>query len=157
MGAYDDDHLRRLRLIARLQDRGYSLAGIHDLLDAWAAGRTLPAVLGVELGPIALEETPALLTAAELTARLNGLDGPCLHQAQEVGLLDARPDGRFAVRSPALLAVIGDMVTSGVPLADALGAAGDVRRWLRGLAETVAGQFVTGVWTLLSMPIEPKR
>jgi len=146
VGTYDDGHLRRLRLIARLQDRGYSLAGIRDLLDAWAAGRTLPGVLGVELGPIALDETPTLLTAAEVAGRLNGLDGPCLNQAQEVGLVDAQPDGRFAVRSPALLALIADIVTSGVPLADALEAAGDVRRRLRGLAEMVAGQFVTGVW-----------
>src|SRR5262249_60981242 len=65
VGAYDDDHLRRLRLIARLQDRGYSLAGIHDLLDAWAAGRTLPAALGVELGRRALDEPPALVPAAD--------------------------------------------------------------------------------------------
>src|SRR5258708_34769254 len=75
VGTYDEEHLNRLRLIGRLQKRGYSLAGIRDLLDAWASGRTLPAVLGVELGPIALDETPVMLTSAELTDRMRDLHG----------------------------------------------------------------------------------
>ena len=47
-GWYDDAHLSRLRLIARLQGEGYSLAGIADLLDQWERGRSLDAVIGVE-------------------------------------------------------------------------------------------------------------
>src|SRR5260370_42541138 len=38
---YGEAHLRRLALIARLQERGYSLAGIRGLVGAWAAGRAL--------------------------------------------------------------------------------------------------------------------
>ncbi len=45
IGVYDDEHLRRLRLIARLQQRGYSLAGIGDLLDAWHSGDSLDTIL----------------------------------------------------------------------------------------------------------------
>ena len=146
VGAYDDDHLRRLRLIARLQDRGYSLAGIRDLLDAWASGRTLPAVLGVELGPIALDETPTVLTADELTGRVEGLRGRALRQAQEVGLLDGQADGRFTVRSPALLALLGDVVAVGLPLTGALEVAGEIRRRLGGLADVVVERFATEVW-----------
>ena len=147
VGAYDDDHLRRLRLIGRLQDRGYSLAGIRDLLDAWASGRTLPAVLGVELGPIALDETPTMLTADELAGRVEGLRGRALRRAQEVGLVDGQADdGRFSVRSPALLALLGDGVAAGLPLTDALQVAGDVRQRLRGLADMVVERFATEVW-----------
>ena len=47
-GWYDDSHLSRLRLIARLQGEGYSLAGIANLLDQWEQGRSLDAVIGVE-------------------------------------------------------------------------------------------------------------
>ncbi len=47
-GWYDDSHLARLRLIARLQDEGHSLAGIADLLAKWEQGRNLDAVMGVE-------------------------------------------------------------------------------------------------------------
>ena len=35
LGLYGDRHVQRLRLITRLQRRGYSLAGIRDLLGAW--------------------------------------------------------------------------------------------------------------------------
>ncbi len=48
VGYYDDAHLARLRLVADLRSRGYSLAGIRDLADTWESGRDLGAVLGVE-------------------------------------------------------------------------------------------------------------
>ena len=38
VGVYDEGHRRRLELIGRLQSRGYSLAGIRDLFEAWDAG-----------------------------------------------------------------------------------------------------------------------
>lgn len=47
-GWYDDSHLSRLRLIARLQAEGYSLAGIANLVEQWEQGRDLDAVIGVE-------------------------------------------------------------------------------------------------------------
>src|SRR5262245_58628322 len=47
-GWYNDSHLSRLRLIARLQGEGYSLAGIANLLAQWEQGRGLDAVVGVE-------------------------------------------------------------------------------------------------------------
>ena len=36
---YNEDHLLRLQLIERLQQRGYANAGIRDLLGAWSSGR----------------------------------------------------------------------------------------------------------------------
>src|SRR3954464_12804996 len=47
-GWYDDSHLSRLRLIARLQSGGDSRAGIADLLEQWEKGRSLDAVIGIE-------------------------------------------------------------------------------------------------------------
>lgn len=47
-GYYGPDHLRRLGVITRLQQRGYSLAAIADLLAAWDHGRTLGDVLGLD-------------------------------------------------------------------------------------------------------------
>ena len=41
LGLYGDRHVQRLRLITRLQRRGYSLAGIRDLLGAWESGTDL--------------------------------------------------------------------------------------------------------------------
>src|SRR5215469_8214609 len=66
IGLYDAGHIQRLELVARLQHRGYSLAGIRDLLDAWDNGTELTALLGVQSGPVPLDETPLRLTRAEL-------------------------------------------------------------------------------------------
>jgi DNA-binding transcriptional MerR regulator len=45
---YSDDHLARLELISHLLSRGYTLATIRDLFEAWEKGRDLRAVLGLE-------------------------------------------------------------------------------------------------------------
>jgi hypothetical protein len=133
-------------LISRLQARGYSLAGIRDLLDAWESGKNLPAVLGMEVGLAALDETPVIITAAELGRRIPGLTTSERRRAQRVGLIHARPDGRFVVRSPALVALIADAVAAGLPLATALELVGDIRDRLGGLADAVARTFVDGMW-----------
>lgn len=51
VGYYDTIHLGRLRLIARLQDRGFSLAAIKELLDGMDSGESLRAVLGLGDAP----------------------------------------------------------------------------------------------------------
>ena len=43
-------HRARLELIASLQERGYSLAAIKELVDTWQEGRSLTQVLGLEAG-----------------------------------------------------------------------------------------------------------
>ena len=74
LGLYGDQHIQRLRLIIRLQRRGYSLAGIRDLLAAWESGTDLVTVLGVDESQAALDETPLFLTRAELFQRLPELE-----------------------------------------------------------------------------------
>src|SRR3954447_1433986 len=57
--AYGAAHLTRLRLVQRLADRGYSLAAIKDLVNAWDAQHGLSHVLGVEaaaIEPLSTEE-----------------------------------------------------------------------------------------------------
>lgn len=51
VGMYDAGHLARLRLIHRLQDQGFSLAGIRQLVDAWERGRSLGDLLDVDADP----------------------------------------------------------------------------------------------------------
>lgn len=47
VGVYFDSHLKRLRLINQLLERGYSSANIKELLEAWEQGRDLDHVLGL--------------------------------------------------------------------------------------------------------------
>src|SRR5579859_5559118 len=102
VGYYGQRHSQRLRLITRLQRRGYSLAGIRDLLQAWEDGTDLTALLGVEPGR-ALDETPLRLSRAEMQERVPALSGPALDQAASAGLVQP-DDDHYLVRSPALLA-----------------------------------------------------
>ncbi|AZK95151.1 MULTISPECIES: MerR family transcriptional regulator [Streptomyces] len=47
---YGAAHLTRLRQISGLLDRGYTLASIRELLEAWDTGRGLEGVLGLVAG-----------------------------------------------------------------------------------------------------------
>ena len=150
VGLYGDDHLRRLELIARLQRRGYSLAGIKDLLDAWQSGANLRSLLGVDIGPAALDETPQRLTRRQLHERLPGLTATTLRRAEQVGLVQRHGRSHYMVRSPALLALVADGVAVGVRLTDLLDLVGQLRRQLGSLAEGISAQVVEQVWRPLS-------
>lgn len=106
VGIYGAEHVQRLNLISRLQRRGYSLAGIRDLLQAWDSGTGLTAVLGVEAGEAGLDETPLRLTTSELTQRFPAL-ADHLDEVCAAALVQPSGDG-FVVRSPALLALAAD-------------------------------------------------
>jgi DNA-binding transcriptional MerR regulator len=152
IGIYGDEHLERLALIGRLQQRGYSLAGIRDLLEAWDGGTDLRSLLGLDIGPGALDETPLRLTRAQLIERVPGFSARTLRRVQQVGL--AQPDGpdRFVVRSPALLALTGDLVGAGVRLHDALDLIELLRDGLDELADDIADSLVEHLWSSRTHP-----
>jgi len=150
VGFYGEEHRRRLELIARLQRRGYSLAGIKDLLEAWDTGVNLQSLLGVDIGPAALDETPLRLTRRQLGDRLPGLTATTLRRAEKVGLVQAHGRNHYLVRSPALLALVADATAIGVRMNDMLDLVDHLRTHLGTLADTIADQIVERVWLPLS-------
>jgi DNA-binding transcriptional MerR regulator len=160
LGLYGTRHVQRLQLITRLQHRGYSLAGIRDLLGAWENGTDLTTLLGVDESQAALDETPLRLSRAELFQRLPALDPGvldpgalglgALDRARQTGLVRPYGEDHFVVRSPALLGLVADWVEAGVPLDRAL----DVIEVLTGdlgvLAGKLAGLIVGRVWDPVS-------
>jgi DNA-binding transcriptional MerR regulator len=146
LGLYHDRHVQRLRLISRLQRRGYSLAGIRDLLGAWESGTDLVTLLGVDESQAALDETPLRLTRGELLQRLPALEKATLGRAGQIGLVRPHGEDHFLVRSPALLALVADWVQAGVPLDHAL----DLIEVLAGDLDTLAGKLadliVARIW-----------
>jgi DNA-binding transcriptional MerR regulator len=146
IGVYGERHLQRLELIARLQRRGYSLAGIKDLLGAWDSGVDLTAVLGIPTGPPALDETPLRVTRAELLDRLTVFTPATLEQAVDAGLV--RPlDGDYVlVRSPALLGFAVDGAAAGVPVTVMLDLIGALIDDLGGVAQGLAERIVQKIW-----------
>ncbi|GGR42906.1 hypothetical protein GCM10010282_39940 [Streptomyces roseolus] len=141
---YGDSHLARLRQIADLLDRGYTLASIKELLDAWDTGRGLGGVLGLVAevqGPWTDEEA-ARITRAELDARFGGdPDEDAVREAVELGVLERIP-GReaeeYLVPSPQELAVAVELHAAGVPLSAITGHL----RELREQVEHIASRFL---------------
>jgi DNA-binding transcriptional MerR regulator len=117
VGRYDDSHRRRLELIARLQERGYSLAAIRDLCAASASGRSLDDVLGGSAS-VAIDQGAVAYSTAELIDVAPAMaDEGVRSSATDAGLIHAS-GGQWHVRSPALLALVSEAIDAGVePLA----------------------------------------
>lgn len=117
LGFYDSNHLGRLRLINRLQERGFSLAGIADLLDALEAGRSLEQVLGMEAAVAESEEDESeIVSEAELLASLPAdMDAQdLLQRLRGLGLV-VRDGQSYRVKHPAVLAMGKDARQAGIP------------------------------------------
>jgi DNA-binding transcriptional MerR regulator len=118
MGFYGPGHLARMRLIAQLQERGFSLAAIKELVDGWEAGRDLADVLGLEQRAAAwAAEEPVHLRLSEIRRRLpRGTVTPAvLRRAIELGLLQPERRG-FRVASPRFLEAGVELVELGIPI-----------------------------------------
>ncbi|MFI1174090.1 MerR family transcriptional regulator [Streptomyces melanogenes] len=140
---YGETHLARLRQIADLLDRGYTLASIKELLEAWDAGRGLGGVLGLvaEVNGPWTDEEAARISRDDLDATFGGEpDDDAVAEAVELGILERIPgnDREFLVPSPQELAVAAELHAAGVPL-DAI--SGHLRE-LRGQVEHIAARFL---------------
>ena len=137
VGWYSEAHLARLRLIARLLDRGYSLAHIGELISAWERGRDLADVLGLEAALTSpWSEEPQTVMSADELQRLFGKQDErgTLERAISSGIL--RPDGtRFRVTSPQLLDIAIQLVQAGYPLSVVMKLAEDSMHDLERVAE----------------------
>ncbi|MEV7883694.1 MerR family transcriptional regulator [Streptomyces sp. NPDC002817] len=140
---YSDAHLVRLRQIADLLDRGYTLASIKELLEAWDAGRGLGGVLGLVAevdGPWS-DEAAVRISRTELEERFGGTpDDAAIADAVELGVLEPAPgdEDSFLVPSPQELAVAVELHAAGVPLS---AISGHLRE-LRGQVEHIAARFL---------------
>ncbi|WNI16555.1 MerR family transcriptional regulator [Actinacidiphila sp. ITFR-21] len=140
---YGDTHLARLRQIADLLERGYTLASIKELLAAWDAGTGLGGVLGLvdEVDRPWSDERPARIGRPELTAAFGGrTDLTAIEEAIAFGVLEPVPgsEDEFLVPSPRELAVAVELHAAGVPLPAITGHLGE----LRGQVEHISERFL---------------
>ena len=142
-GWYDESHLSRLRLIARLQGEGYSLAGIANLLEQWEQGRGLEAVMGVEAELDALlgDVHAIVLEPGELLDRFpEGVMTPELMQrAGELGLVEVTEDAEVRVADRRFLETGSSLARMGIP-ADVI-----LDEWevLSSHADDIAARFIS--------------
>ena len=118
-GWYDESHLSRLRLIARLQGEGYSLAGIANLLEQWEQGRSLDAVVGVEAELEALlgDVHAVVLDPAELLSRFpeGAMTPEVMQRAVSLGLVQPTEDGKVRVADRRFLETGSGLAHLGIP------------------------------------------
>jgi DNA-binding transcriptional MerR regulator len=147
-GFYDDSHLARVRLVLRLQERGFTLSAIGELVSAWENGRDLSDVLGLEdaLTRPWTEELPERTTLTDLAGGMEHELSPVQVQRMiEIGILKA--DGESYVVPSRLLINAGlEMVRSGIPLDAVLEISDTLRADMRAaagrLTESVAAYLV---------------
>lgn len=134
---YSEAHLARLRLISQMLERGYSLANIRELVDAWETGQDVGDLLGLEAalaGPWS-DESPLVLGADDLAAVFGASRGAgpggadpagapgvaeAIARAVDAGVLEPQDGGSFLVKSPRLLAIAAELIGAGIPLAAVL-------------------------------------
>jgi DNA-binding transcriptional MerR regulator len=150
-GFYDESHVRRLEGIARLQERGYSIAAIRDLFAAWEQGAGLRDVLGADDAfDLAADEAPVVLSDEQLARLLPAVASSkkLLDRALAIGLVTRAGDG-YVARSPALVELVADMLAAGLSPADALDQTKTIidaaDRIGRAAADTVAMSLDAGV------------
>jgi DNA-binding transcriptional MerR regulator len=119
-GWYDDSHLSRLRLIARLQAQGFSLAGIGELLDQWERGSNLDSMLGVEAELDALlgEVHAVVLDPVELLSRFppGSMTPELMQRAAALALVAPSEDGKVRVADRRFLESGAALANLGIPL-----------------------------------------
>lgn len=146
---YNSDHLGRLRLINRLQERGFSLAGIADLLDALEEGKTLEQVLGMEAAVAESEEDDdsTIVSEAEITALMpKDMDAvQLLDTLRGMGLV-IRDGNNYRVRHPAILEMGIGAHNAGIPFDALLEEFSRVQQDAHAIAHRFVELYNTYVW-----------
>lgn len=146
VGYYGEGHLARLRHIAELLERGFSLAAIRELFQAWEQGYGLADVLGFEEALAAPweSEPSTTLSAAELQ-EMFGADLRALAHAVRTGVVV--PEGEhFRVPSPRLLAAARQLIEVGYPIRSLLEETEALTGDLDRVAERWVSLFTEHVW-----------
>jgi DNA-binding transcriptional MerR regulator len=140
IGYYGQGHLSRLRLIADLQEQGFSLASIKRLTEAWESGRSLDDVLGLEtqVASVWARHEPVRLGLREFRELFPGqkLTPAIITRAIGMGLISV-DGGGVVVRNPGFLRIGSELVRQGIPAAEAL----DELQALQGAADSIAERF----------------
>lgn len=139
IGLYGPAHVSRLELIGQLKDRGYSLAGIGDLLANWHAGADLAEVLGLDPDQLVhIDEPGAPATLADLEALLPGLVPGHLGALIAAGIIERSGEGQMCVPSPSVLQLARESLAAGIAPHDVM----SLLNVLAGAADQVAEHVV---------------
>jgi DNA-binding transcriptional MerR regulator len=140
VGFYGSHHLARLDVIARLQEQGFSLAAIKQLVDAWENGRGLDEVLGVHDQLLGLDRERVRVQPGELADMLDGaeLTPDVMKRALDLGMVEPADDGTVTIPDAEFLRIGRELLALGLSTDEVL----DEYEHLQRAASTVAERFV---------------
>ncbi|HEU0130215.1 MAG TPA: MerR family transcriptional regulator [Mycobacteriales bacterium] len=146
-GHYGEGHVARLHHIAQLLDRGFSLAAIRELFDAWERGYGLAGLLGLEeaLDASWRDEAHRVLGRADLLREFD-LDDESLAASVRLGLVVPTEDGGYAVPSTRILHAGRELRAAGLPVDALLAEAAVLVTDLDRIAERWVALFLDRVW-----------
>ncbi len=139
-GIYNNNHLSRLRVIANLLDRGYTLASILDLISGLERGVGLQEILGMEsaINSPWVKEVPKVIPMTALVGMFGTELTPSnIRLTAELGIAEVKGT-KVRVSSMSTLEVAADLCSMGIPLADQL----SILKRSRDNVEKVAKDFV---------------
>ena len=144
---YDQQHLDRLELIAKLQQRGLSLRAIRDALDEVERGAlSLEDWLGIsdQLRRPWVEDGPIVVPLVQLEERLEGHPRVDVDMLADLGLVRAPAGDPLScfVPSPALLDMALALDSAGIDVPVSAGAVALLQASLRSAAEEVVDYFI---------------
>ena len=146
LGLYGPDHLRRLRLVLRMLGRGYPLAAIRELVEAWEEQRDIGSVLGLEEAITApyQEEGPRRLSGARFRELLGG-DEVAAARAVETGL--AQTDGDdVVIPNPRFFDVGLELLAEGYPPRAMVDVAAEIARAMDQVAKMCVSFVDEHLW-----------
>jgi DNA-binding transcriptional MerR regulator len=150
VGWYGPAHLTRLELIGRLQERGFSLAAIQELVESWENGRGIDDLLGLErrLPGLLGAGEPLVVDAGVLAERLppDALNPEAMARAARLGLLRPTDDGRMVLDDPSVLDVGPAVVALGIPSDEVLDEYEHLMKVMDEVAARFAGMFRRHIW-----------
>ena len=118
---FNDTHLTRLRLITSMLDRGYNIAHVHEMLDAWAQGKDIGDVLGLENAIAGTWATEKSERMTETAARELVDDDDAFNRLVHNGVIKAVPDGDVIILRPKLIETFNDLRRYGVAMTTLVG------------------------------------
>ncbi|HEX6859069.1 MAG TPA: MerR family transcriptional regulator [Caulobacteraceae bacterium] len=138
VGLYGPAHLARLKIIGSMLARGYTLANVAELVEAWEQGHNVADVIGLEAAVTSpwTDETPTHVPLPQMLELLGGElpDPETMARAVELDLARPVEDG-FIVPSMKLLNVAATLIREGVPLSALLTMTSELRQRTEEIAD----------------------
>lgn len=146
-GYYGSDHLARLKRIRDMQERGFNLHAIKQLVEGAPPGQEEEVLAFEQLVTAPWQtEAPESYSAEELLERFGNPTPVVVARALSLGLIAPSDEGTFEVPMPTLVRAGEEIADLGVPPEQLLEVLDALLEHSEGIASAFTKVFLEGVW-----------